>query len=303
MDVTERDLARIQLQEAFVKAEKSRNRVDNILRSITDGLIVTDLENRIILLNPAAETMFGITLEASAGQPLFDLLRDENLQKKFEEAFEVNAGGFSFDFELSWDTSQNPRIMRVRTSEMKGGGGRHSGIITIIFDVTHEQEVDRMKTEFVSTAAHELRTPLTSIQGFSELLLVRDNFSEKERSKYLTYINKQAVVLGKIINDLLDISSIEFGRGFTLNKVPCDAGDTIRQTVPYFEEQYKKHRFEVMLPGEPVELSADEEKVVQVLKNLLSNAAKYSPDGGLIRVIGENWKTATRCQSRTRVWE
>jgi len=177
--------------------------------------------------------------------------------------------------------------MRARTSVIFDRKSKETGIVTIIHDVTHEREVDRMKTEFISTAAHELRTPLTSIQGFSEILLMRENLKPEEKKKFLTYINKQSVGLAAIINDLLDISRIESGRSFKLNKVPCNAGEAIRGVIPYFQDHYKEHRFEGILPEKPVKLFVDKEKMGQVLKNLLSNAAKYSPDGGLIRVIGE----------------
>ena len=195
--------------------------------------------------------------------------------------------GYLFDFELPGDDPKHPKIMRARTSVIHDREGKDSGIVTIIHDVTHEREVDRMKTEFISTAAHELRTPLTSIQGFSEILLMRENLKPEEREKFLTYINKQSVGLAAIINDLLDISRIESGRGFALNKQPCDAGEAIQQIVPYFQEHYTNHQFEVALPEKPVQLHVDKEKMGQVLKNLLSNAAKYSPEGGLIQVVGE----------------
>ncbi|MFC1537724.1 sensor histidine kinase, partial [Gemmatimonadota bacterium] len=141
--------------------------------------------------------------------------------------------------------------------------------------------------EFLSTAAHELRTPLTSIQGFSEILTTRKDTSPEEQEKFLGYINTQAVGLANIINDLLDISRIESGVGFSLNQVSCDIGELIRGIVPYFQEQSSKHQFEVIFPEEPVELSVDKDKMGQVLKNILSNAVKYSPDGGLIKITGE----------------
>ncbi|MBT6501762.1 MAG: histidine kinase, partial [Deltaproteobacteria bacterium] len=103
----------------------------------------------------------------------------------------------------------------------------------------------------------------------------------------LTYINQQSVGLAAIINDLLDISRIESGRGFALNKQPCNVGGAIQEIIPYFREHYTNHQFEVALPEKPVQLNVDKEKMGQVLKNLLSNAAKYSPEGGLIRVGGE----------------
>ena len=287
MDVTERNQVRIQLQKALDGAENARSRINHILQSIADGLIVTDPEDRIILLNPAAENMLGIPLKTSTGLPLIDLVKDENLQERFKEAFKTRTGGFSFDFESTGETMKNNRVLRVRTSEMKDSENRHTGIITIIYDVTHEREVDRMKTEFISTAAHELRTPLTSIQGFSEILLTREDLKPEEKKKFLTHINKQSVGLAAIINDLLDISRIESGRSFALNKEPWDAGDAIKQILPYFQEHYKKHSFELILPDKAVELHADKDKIGQILKNLLSNAIKFSPAGGLIRVKGK----------------
>lgn len=177
--------------------------------------------------------------------------------------------------------------MRARTSVIEGKDGKQSGIITIIHDVTYEREVDRMKTEFVSTAAHELRTPLTSIQGFSEILLARDNITDEERKKFLSYINEQAVNLAEIVNDLLDISRIESERGFTLNKVQCEIDEIIRRVIPHFQDMSSKHRFEVALTDKHIELFADRDKMEQVLSNILSNAVKYSPEGGIIRVVGE----------------
>jgi signal transduction histidine kinase len=95
------------------------------------------------------------------------------------------------------------------------------------------------------------------------------------------------VSLAHIINDLLDISRIESGRGFTLTKDFYNPVDIIRDVIPYFQENYKKHKFEVASLEEPVKLYVDKEKIEQVLKNLLSNAVKYSPEGGIIRVNGE----------------
>jgi signal transduction histidine kinase len=174
--------------------------------------------------------------------------------------------------------------MRARTSVTHDREGKETGIVIIMHDVTHEREVDRMKTEFISTAAHELRTPLTSIQGFSEILMTRDDLGPEEKIRFLSYINKQSKDLTNIINDLLDISRIESGRGFSLNKTFFNTRDAITGILPYFEEHYTNHRFRLALSEEPMELYADKEKVEQVIKNLLSNAAKYSPQGGLIQV-------------------
>lgn len=144
-----------------------------------------------------------------------------------------------------------------------------------------------MKSEFISMAAHELRTPLTSIKGYSEILLSRDNLNQSDRTKYLTYIQDQSQVLSKIISDLLDISRIESGKGFVLQKVNCKIGDIIQQIAEPYTDRLPKDSIRVHLPNREVEVFLDKEKVVQVLENLLSNAVKYSPEEVDIDITGE----------------
>lgn len=282
------------LQASLSDTEQARDRIDGIIKSVADGLIVTDIYSRIVLMNRAAEDLLGVRFSEVIDRPIDFAIKEKALREKVRETLEKKTTGYHFDFELPSDDPKNPRIMRARTSVIHDREGKDSGIVTIIHDVTHEREVDRMKTEFISTAAHELRTPLTSIQGFSEILLMREDLKAEEKKKFLTYINKQSVGLAMIINDLLDISRIESGRGFSLDKVPCNAGDAIQEILPYFQEQYKNHQFEVVLPEKPVQLHVDKEKVGQVLKNLLSNAAKYSPEGALIRTVVEKFKDHCR---------
>ncbi len=156
----------------------------------------------------------------------------------------------------------------------------------IMNDVTQERKVDRMKTEFLSTTAHELRTPLTSIQGFSEILLKQKDLSKKEIEKFLTYINKQAVNLAKIVSDLLDISRIESGKGFSLHKVQCNLIEIAKRSLLYFEKSAPEHKFKLSFSDKKATLFLDEDKMEQVLKNILDNAIKYSPEGGEIRITG-----------------
>jgi signal transduction histidine kinase len=144
-----------------------------------------------------------------------------------------------------------------------------------------------MKTDFISTAAHQLRTPLTSIQGFSEILMTSDDIKEEEKKEFISYINKQSVNLANIINDLLDISRIESGIGFTLHKVPCDINEIIKERVEYFQASYPERQFDIILPREPVEVKVDKDKIGQALENILSNAVKYSPGGGSVCVTAE----------------
>jgi PAS domain S-box-containing protein len=275
------------LNRALYDAEQARDRIDGILKSVGDGLIVTDLYNRVILMNRAEEELLGVRLSEVIDRPIDFAIEDKTLRERIKNTLDKKQEGYEFDFELSGKDGENPRIIRARTSIIKDKSGTHTGIITIMHDVTYERELDRMKTEFISTAAHELRTPLTSIQGFSELLTTRDDITEEEEKECLSYINTQSVNLANIINDLLDISRIESGKGFSSTKAPSDMGTIITETVHYFQVQSKRHDFDLSLPEKPVEVMVDTDKMRQVLENILSNAVKYSPEGGEIRITGE----------------
>jgi PAS domain S-box-containing protein len=273
-----------ELENALNDTAQARDRIDGIVKSVADGLIVTDIYNRVILMNRTAEDLLGVRLSEVIDRPIDFSIQDETLRDRVRSTLEKKTEGYAFDFELPSGDPKHPRIMRARTSVITDKEGKQTGIVTIIHDVTHEREVDRMKTEFISTAAHELRTPLTSIQGFSEIMLTRDDITDEEKKRFLSYINKQSVSLTLIVSDLLDIARIESGRGFTLNKVPFAISDTIEQVVPYFKENAPEHQFEVVSPSAPIKVYADKQKIEQVLKNLLGNAVKYSPKGGLIQI-------------------
>ncbi|MCF6290932.1 MAG: PAS domain S-box protein [Desulfobacterales bacterium] len=276
-----------ELNRALTNTEQARDRIDAIIKSIADGLIVTDVGNRLVLMNRAAEEMLGVRFSDVVDRPIDFAIQEETLRERVKYILDKKITGYQFDFGLPGPDPGHPRTMRATTSVIEDKKGRQAGIVMIIHDVTRERETDKMKTDFISTTAHEFRTPLTSIRGFSEILLTRDDISREEQKKFLAYINKQAVTLTRIISDLLDISRIESGLGFSLNKESCNAGDTVKSMISHYQAISPGHRFDVVLPGESVELFVDREKIGQVLTNIIDNAINYSPQGGRIRVVGE----------------
>ncbi len=195
-----------ELNQALLDTEAARDKMEGILKSVSDGLIVTDGYNRIVLMNSAAEDLLGVRLTKVIGRPIDFAIEEKKLREKVMETLDKKETGHQFDFPKADAGPAHPRIMRARTSVIHDRHGADAGIVTIIYDVTQEREMDRMKTEFISTAAHELRTPLTSIRGFSEMLLTRENLGDEEQKRFLTHINKHSVRLVHIINDLLRIS-------------------------------------------------------------------------------------------------
>ncbi len=159
--------------------------------------------------------------------------------------------------------------------------------ILYIRDVTYEVEVSRIKSEFLSTAAHELRTPMSSIYGYSELLLARE-FSPEQQRNIHQIIHKQAILVSEILNELLDLQRIESRRGKDFVFAALDVEQLIKETLAMFKVPNGRALPRVSMLSASCFIRADRSKMIQVVNNVLSNAYKYSPDGGevLIEVIG-----------------
>jgi signal transduction histidine kinase len=149
------------------------------------------------------------------------------------------------------------------------------------------RESDRMKTEFISTAAHELRTPLTTILGFTQVLLSPEGLSDPERMEFLACIHQQARELSGRVAELLDIARIEAGQGLALKRVPGTADELVNQLSPLLRSGPDHSRFELAIAAPAAPLVVDKAKMAEVFENLLSNAIKYSPPGSPIRITGE----------------
>ena len=275
------------LHRALQDSEGNRNKIDAILKSVGDGIIVTDTSNHIMLMNRAAEDLTGVHLSNAINRTIDFVIQDSQLKNKIQSTLEKKDTGNSFNFELPGKDILLPRLIRARTSAFQDKAGNNIGTVTLMHDITYEREVDRMKTEFITAAAHELRTPLTSIRGFSEILMSGHHTSKEEREKFLTYINQQSVNMTAFINDLFNMARIDSGKTFSLNKVQTNVVDYFAELISSFQDQNPTRKIKVILPKTSVSVSLDQGKMKQVVDNLLSNAVKFSPDGGLISVKGE----------------
>ncbi len=273
------------------RAGRSWEWIESILRSVVDGLLVTDSNSRVLMMNAAAEELLGVAQTTLFDRSLNDFVKDRRLLKRLREAVMKEEDGGRFEFELGGH-SGGIRIVSITTSVHRDSEGVAQGSVFLLREITRERELDRMKNEFITTAAHELRTPLTAIMGFSELLLTRRDLSATLQFDFLTFINQKAENLSRIISDLLDISRIEAGRGLELFREPCDINDLITETVGSYRTCSEKHALEVLLPEERIQLYVDRGKVIQIMENLLSNAFKYSPQGGVVRVSARSTRGA-----------
>ncbi|MDK2122784.1 PAS domain S-box protein [Parachitinimonas caeni] len=169
----------------------------------------------------------------------------------------------------------------VRT--MQHSDGSNAGFVLYLRDVTREREVERMKSEFLSTAAHELRTPMASIFGFSQLLLVR-KYDEARQRELLERIHRQSGLLSQMVNELLDLARIEARAGTDFAWSEVSLADVVRTTVDNFLPDGNARPTLVDYPSQPIRVRVDEEKFSRALTNVIANAHKYSPDGGEVRI-------------------
>lgn len=287
----ERMIAETALKASRKEEEATRSKIEHIIKSIPDGLLVCDEENRIVLMNNVAASLLDLSGSAGMNQSISQVFPDNELRKQLLDIRTTAlAEPMKCYLKLLREDGTPLHIIQARTSQMKDHAGRISGTVTILSDVTRERELDRLKSEFISTAAHELNTPLTTILGYLELLLKptgEDDFKEEEKREFLSEIYGKSLFLAGIVDELLDLSRIESGQGLRLHKEICHLAEMITKTVKQIQMQSPQHRFDVALPTTlPKKLFLDGHKISEVLENLLSNAVKYSPQGGIIRISG-----------------
>lgn len=284
-EIAERTQAQQSLAEALREIASDKEKLDCILRSVEEGLVVTDEEQRIVLANPAADSLLGVAISTMPGLSLAGSIEDVHLRKDFVEL--LIAGDQCAEFAISRPGAA-PAEVQAKTSAIHDAGGRRIGLVTVLHDVTCERVVERMKNEFVSMAVHELQTPLTAIIGYSSLLSdpENDRFSPAERQEFLACIHEKAEALAHIFRDLLDIGRVEAGRLMPLEKGAFPIAALAGRLVGQYRKFFPSHRFELHFEDEAQELTADRNRITQVLENLFSNAVKYS-SGGEIRVTGK----------------
>ncbi|MDO8885393.1 response regulator [Candidatus Oleimmundimicrobium sp.] len=180
----------------------------------------------------------------------------------------------------------NRKIIQIKTSSILNKNNEFLGYVKSIRDITAEKEISQLKNEFISTVSHELRTPLTSIKGYIDLLLEQEagNVNQTQR-EFLSIVKQNNDRLVVLINDLLDISKIESGRvhlrikSYNLAEILAEVVNTFK-TLANQKKQIIKLRISKNLP----KIAADRDKMSQVMANLISNAIKYTPTGGTIKI-------------------
>ena len=272
------------IKEAQENSESERQRLDSVLRHMSDGVIATDRRGRIVIMNTAALDILNLKSEKVIGIPLLSILPLEE-KVTFRELLETQHERL-----IHLEEDGEDSIVQCEFSVIQRESGFISGLVCVLTDVTEQQKIDRERRNFVSNVSHELRTPLTSIKSYTEAL-VDGAWENKEIAPgFLKVIETETDRMMRMITDLLNLSRMDQNR-LALEKEFINMNELVVHIVSRFEmvlqsEPYRDKNYRILtdITQRDLWVELDQDKITQVLDNIINNAIKYSPDGGRIIV-------------------
>ena len=265
-----------QLESTLQEVENERNKLDTLFLHMADGVVAFSREGDIIQSNPAAEEKLGRALPIGGGVGYDALFGDI---APLEEALEPGSQGY-----VAASLEQGERSLELLLAPFDKD--HQGGVLVVIHDVTEQHRTEEMRKEFVANVSHELRTPLTNIHSYAETLVDSSGALPQDTEQgFLNVILSESERMAHIVQDLLTLSRFDSGRS-ELNLTKFSFADAIESMINanLLEAQRHGHTLTTLLePGLP-QITADRERVTQVMMNIVSNAIKYTPDGGQIQV-------------------
>ena len=278
------------LQRQVHELADGKAKDDAILNSIGDGVIVTDSEGKVLLINSVAGRLLGTTGPKIINEPLskLKLFNSAGNELKPEERpwfMAVNTRKKVDAEVMTTSDKESSRILKISVSPVMQEG-KAVGTVEILRDVTEEKEVDRLKTDFISIASHQLRTPLSAIRWFSEMLMAGDAGKLKpEQKEFVGNISQSTKRMIELVGSLLNISRLESGR-VIVDPKPTNIKQLIEGVVEDLKTDITDRRqtIELDIDSKLPEVNIDPRLVGQVYMNLLTNAIKYTPNSGRVDV-------------------
>ncbi|CAG9609057.1 cell wall metabolism sensor histidine kinase WalK [Pseudoneobacillus rhizosphaerae] len=264
------------LQEAQATTEGERRKLSSVLSYMTDGVIATDRKGRVILINEPAAKLLNVSRETVLSQSIVTLLGlEENYT--FEDLLEEQDSVI-----LDYSTKSKHYILRANFSVIQKETGFVNGLITVLHDITEQEKIDMERREFVANVSHELRTPLTTMRSYLEALAEGAWKDEEIAPKFLEVTQTETERMIRLVTDLLQLSKLD-SRDYLLSKEWINFIPYFHRIIDRFELTKNQNvSFNRKLPEYPIFVDIDVDKMTQVLDNIISNALKYSPEGGQV---------------------
>lgn len=283
----EAERLRQEKERSLIDIANEQSRIRTIVNSMACGILVTDNERNIALVNPIAPRMLGMDAESVIGRPMEEVTPQEKLIEMTRSLFNDKKTEYTAieqELEIGDET-----YIRARAAPVRDAEGAIIGVVTVLQDISHLKELDKMKSEFVTMVSHELKAPLAAIQQQIDVLLagIAGDINDKQ-DYYLSRAKSRTKGLINLINELLDLSKIESGC-MIFKQEPLDLAPLIRLTVDFLKPQAESRRQTLLcnIPESLPNISADPQNMDEVFINLINNAIKYTPEGGTIKIVSE----------------
>lgn len=275
----------------YHQLETERSRLATIIENSADGILILDAERRVVVINQALAAMVGMADTDAVGRPCHEVLALDSVQgddlcQPTPATHELPPNGLRCEGDLVRPGGGRITVSVTYTPLYAEGTGDLVNVIGNVHDITRFREEEEMKSTFTSIISHELKTPVALVKGYAQTLARPDADWDPETARQgLQVIEEEADRLEALINNLLDVSRIQ-ASGLRLDFAEVDIGVLVRKVAEAYRTQTERHQIELDFPVELPLVWGDEERLRQVMTNLMSNAIKYSPEGGVIRVGG-----------------
>ena len=279
------------IKEKVRQVTESKNKLEAVLANMTSGVIFVDKEGRISLVNPTAEKYLAFLAPKNADIPHSTSIRDPKLSSGINEALQT---GKLVQKQLKILVPRE-MTLEVTISPFLDEEERLNGVVAVLHDITQIRKLEKMRTEFVDNVSHELKTPVTAIKGFTETLLDGAMYERETCREFIEIINQEAGRLSRLIQDLLDLSRIEFKR-VNAKRRKVDLLTIMRHTVVKMQGHVENSNLKLILnlPEKTIPVKVDSDMIEQVLFNLIENAIKYTTAQGQITLeVDESEKNIT----------
>ena len=269
-----------QLRTTIEELSEDRSQLLAMLTSMVEGVMVLDRRGRVLQINPALERMFDITRMEVRGHPCSDVFRHPQLDTLVST---VLTKRMNKEDEILLHPSG--RRLHIEASVTESDRENDACAILVFHDMTELRRLEMVRKDFVANVSHELRTPLTSIRGYIEALLDGAKDDPESSTQFLNIILKQSDRLNLILEDLLQLSKIESGQ-VHFKREPLHIQSIIERTLAMIKPlaDKKRHRLVSFVEDHQPSVLGDEDRLIQILSNLLDNAVKYTPENGTITV-------------------
>lgn len=269
------------LREALSLNEEEKEKLASILSNMNDGLIATDDHGRIIVINRRAKQILQVNEDTTLGMPLGELLGMPQEKMQVLEGTEDH----STMLHLYHEGEEDPLFVKVTYTTIHSKGKGSAGTIAVLQDVTGQEKLEQARREFVANVSHELRTPLTTIKSYLEAL--EDGALEEPQlaGKFVSVARNETERMIRLVTDLLQLSRLDSKQAI-ISKETTDVTEMLEEVADRFSFQLEQRMIAIEIDVEEHvdEIMLDRDRIDQVLDNLVSNAIKYTPEGGHIRI-------------------